>query len=61
VRIEVEDAGTGATPRDERTRRGRGLGIAARALEHAGGRLTSVDRPEGGRIAVAELPADPAA
>ena len=62
LRIEVENTGGGAPLRGRRgTRRGRGLGIAARALGHAGGRLTSVDRPEGGRIAVAELPADPAA
>jgi signal transduction histidine kinase len=61
LRIEVEDAGGGASARGGRSRRGRGLGIAARALEHAGGRLTSVDRPDGGRVAVAELPADPAA
>lgn len=61
LRIEVEDSGGGANARAGRTRRGRGLGIAARALEHAGGRLTSVDRPDGGRVAVAELPTDPAA
>jgi signal transduction histidine kinase len=62
LRIEVEDAGGGASPRAaRRTRRGRGLAIAARALGHAGGHLTAVDRPGGGRVAVAELPADPAA
>ena len=62
LRIEVEDAGGGAPLGDgPGPRRGRGLGIAARALGHAGGRLTSVDRPGGGRVAVAELPADPAA
>jgi signal transduction histidine kinase len=63
LRIEVEDSGGPATAGTGRARRGRGrgLGIAARALEHAGGRLTSVDRPDGGRVAVAELPTDPAA
>ena len=64
LRIEVEDAGGGASPRAaRRTRRGRGRGlaIAARALGRAGGHLTAVDRPGGGRVAVAELPADPAA
>ena len=62
LRIEVEDTGGGAGPRaGRRTRRGRGLGITARALGQAGGRLSSADRRDGGRIAVAELPADPAA
>jgi signal transduction histidine kinase len=63
LRIEVEDAGGGPTASSGRPRRGRGrgLGIAARALQHAGGRLTAVDRPDGGRVAVTELPADPAA
>jgi signal transduction histidine kinase len=61
LRIEVEDSGGGATARGRASRRGRGLRIAGRALGHAGGRLTSIDRPGGGRVAVAELPADPAA
>ena len=63
LRIEIEDTGGGAPTRGGRpgARRGRGLGIAARALEQTGGRLESVDRPGGGRVAVVELPADPAA
>jgi signal transduction histidine kinase len=61
LRVEVEDAG-GLTPATAGgARRGRGLGIASRALRHAGGRLTSVDRPDGGRVVTVELPADPAA
>jgi hypothetical protein len=61
VRVEVEDRGvappTWRRPRPQRDR-GRGLAIAARALEQAGGRLASFDRPEGGRLAVAELPVE---
>jgi signal transduction histidine kinase len=57
VRIEVEDRGA-AVPMRRAPRRGRGLAIAARALEQAGGRLASFDRPGGGRVAVAELPVD---
>ena len=63
LRIEVEDGG-GEAPARSRGRapgRGRGLGIAARALGHAGGRLTSTNRQDGAHVAVAELPADPAA
>jgi two-component system sensor histidine kinase MtrB len=59
VRVEIEDRGAviRLRPRPRRRRRrGRGLAIAARALEQAGGRLTSSDRPGGGRVAVAELP-----
>ena len=62
VRVEVEDRG--APPAARRRKpgradgRGRGLGIAGRALEEAGGRLLSFDRPGGGRVAVAELPPD---
>jgi signal transduction histidine kinase len=58
IRVEVEDRG-GAVQSGARTRprrRGRGLAIATRALEQAGGRLDSYDRPAGGRVAVAELP-----
>ena len=35
-----------------------GIAIATRALEQAGGRLASFDRPGGGRVAVAELPVE---
>ena len=60
VRVEIEDRGAARRARasDPAGRRGRGLRIAARALEDAGGRLTSFDRPGGGRVAVAELPVD---
>jgi signal transduction histidine kinase len=64
IRVEVEDRGSGASASrhwrfGSRGRgRGRGLAIAARALEQAGGRLSSFDRPGGGRVAVAELPAE---
>ena len=61
LRIEVEDAGGGAPVRGQWGRNGRGLAIAGRALEQAGGSLSSVDRPDAGRVVVAELPADPAA
>lgn len=55
IRVEVEDRG-GA--RSDRRAGGRGLSIAARALEQAGGRLAAFERDGGGRVAVAELPAD---
>jgi signal transduction histidine kinase len=60
IRVEVEDRGSAASPSRRRRfgRRGRGLAIAARALEGAGGRLSTFDRPGGGRVAVAELPVD---
>ena len=60
IRVEVEDGG--ARRRREKRKsaggRGRGLGIATRAVEQAGGRLAAFDRPGGGRVAVAELPTD---
>jgi signal transduction histidine kinase len=59
IRVEVEDRGTAARGRVRRPERGRGLAIATRALEQAGGRLASFDRPGGGRVAVAELPVEP--
>ena len=60
IRVEIEDSGS---PRRRAKRkpagtRGRGLGIAARAVEQAGGRLAAFDRPGGGHVAVAELPPD---
>jgi len=59
IRVEVEDRGAVARGRAGRPgSRGRGLAIATRALEQAGGRLSSFDRPGGGRIAVAELPVE---
>ena len=59
LRIEVENAAGEAPARRTRRRgRGRGLEIAARALDGAGGRLTSFDGASGGRVAVAELPVD---
>ena len=48
VRVEIAD-------------RGRGLPIARRAVEEAGGRLESRNRPGGGRVVIAELPTEPAA
>ena len=64
IRVEIEDRGTAAamparTGRERTARRGRGLAIATRALEQAGGRLGASDRPGGGRLAVAELPLEP--
>ena len=56
VRVEIEDRGAQNRVRDRPG--GRGLGIAARALEQAGGRLASSERPDGGRVAIAELPLD---
>lgn len=61
IRVEVENGAAPAPMRRQRRpqrARGRGLAIAARALEQAGGRLVSLDRPEGGRLAVAELPVE---
>ena len=61
IRVEVEDRGTNRTTRRQPTRvgeRGRGLAIAARGLEEAGGRLVSFDRPGGGHVAIAELPVE---
>ena len=60
VRVEIEDRGTGAGRRrgTRGAARGRGLQIAARALEQAGGRLATADRTGGGHVAVAELPID---
>jgi two-component system sensor histidine kinase MtrB len=57
VRVEVEDRGA-ARPIRRPPGRGRGLSIASRALEQAGGRLVSFDRPDGGHVAVAELPVE---
>jgi len=63
IRVEVEDGGAGADGRVRvrrrwRAGRGRGLAIAARAVGQAGGTLASFESPGGGRVAVAELPAD---
>ena len=55
VRVEVEDGGT-QTPTHTGVGRGRGLRIAGRALEEVDGRIVSLDRPDGGRVAVAEIP-----
>jgi two-component system sensor histidine kinase MtrB len=56
VVIEVSDEGPRAVPVTAHPDRGRGLGIAARAAEEAGGRLTVTRTPEGTTAAV-ELPA----
>ena len=58
LRIEVENVAGARSRRTGRRGRGRGLEIAARVLDGAGGRLTSFDRASGGRVAVAELPVD---
>jgi two-component system, OmpR family, sensor histidine kinase MtrB len=60
VRVEIEDRGAGPRPPSPKLprARGRGLRIAKRAVEQAGGRLSAFDRPDGGRVAVAELPLD---
>jgi signal transduction histidine kinase len=50
VRVEVADRG--------RPARGRGLAIAGRAVEEAGGGLGSHERPGGGHVAVAQLPVE---
>jgi signal transduction histidine kinase len=55
VRVEVEDRGA-QNPPHTGAGRGRGLRIAARALDDVGGRIVSFDRPGGGRVAVAEIP-----
>lgn len=58
VRVEVRDSGTsyrGGGSQRSTGDRGRGLGIAARAVEEAGGRLTVEHRPEG-TVAAVELP-----
>lgn len=64
IRVEVADAG--ARPAEQPARpadsarsgkgRGRGLLIARRALDQAGGRLETREGRGGGRVAVAELP-----
>lgn len=60
VRVEIRDRG----PREPSARtgghRGRGLAIAKRAVEQAGGRIDSRERPDGGRSVVAELPLESA-
>ncbi|HYI38456.1 MAG TPA: ATP-binding protein [Thermoleophilaceae bacterium] len=59
VVVEVLDDGPRAVPVEAHPDRGRGLGIAARAAEEAGGRVTVTRTAEGTRAAV-ELPvADP--
>ncbi|MEJ7790297.1 MAG: HAMP domain-containing sensor histidine kinase [Thermoleophilaceae bacterium] len=61
VRVEVRDDGGGVAkpvPVGFSTagERGRGLAIAARAVEEAGGTLSVERRPEGGTVASVELP-----
>ena len=59
VRVEVSDRGDApAGPRGPQTARGRGLVIARRRLEEAGGRLDAQRRPGGGRTAIVELPVE---
>jgi two-component system sensor histidine kinase MtrB len=58
VRVEIEDRGAGGRSLRRKRSRGRGLRIARRAVEQAGGRLSASERPGGGRVAVAELPVD---
>jgi signal transduction histidine kinase len=58
IRIEVEDSGSPRRRGRPRRERGRGLAIASRAVEEAGGRLAAFESPRGGRVAVVELPAD---
>ena len=57
IRVEVADRGQ-VSPGQRQTPggRGRGLAIAKRSLEQAGGRLDSRPRAGGGRVAIAELP-----
>jgi two-component system, OmpR family, sensor histidine kinase BaeS len=54
LRIEVSDSGSGFV-RQPRRGRGRGLAIATRAVEEAGGRLRLASGPDGTTVAV-ELP-----
>lgn len=56
VRVEISDRGPGDRPVAARAGRGRGLAIAKRAVEQAGGRLVTTERSRGGRSVVAELP-----
>ena len=57
LRVEVVDRGPGSDAPDRGERgHGRGLAIARRSLEQAGGRLETRPRAGGGRIAVAEIP-----
>lgn len=56
VRIEVRDAGGERRPTRRRLGRGRGLAIATRAAEEAGGKL-ALRHEAGGSSAVIELPA----
>ena len=59
VRIEVTDRGPGIRGGTARPGRGRGLAIATRAIEEAGGRLGLSSGPDG-TVAAIELPlADP--
>ena len=53
--IEVRDSGPAPDRRRAGSGRGRGLAIAARAAEEAGGRVT-LDRGEHGTVALVELP-----
>jgi two-component system, OmpR family, sensor histidine kinase BaeS len=55
VRLEVADGGPGLAGRRPRRGRGRGLSIAARAVEEAGGRLRTASGEQGEIVAV-ELP-----
>jgi len=58
LRLDVEDAGSGFRDGGERSRdRGRGLAIAARAVEAAGGSVTVLPRANGAAVAL-ELPLD---
>ena len=55
VRVEVTDRGPAPGTRPAGPDRGRGLGIAARAVEEAGGRL-ELERAPDGTTAAVELP-----
>lgn len=59
LRVEVADRG-GRQAAGQVNGRGRGLAIARRSLEEAGGRLESRARAGGGRVAIAELPLESA-